>query len=249
MNSATQAHLRLCSHAPVSGLGTSGVGGRTMTERFTERLRGQNLDTWDGAVSHRFVVELFDGSIDDAVMASYLVQDYRFLDSFLVLLGSAVASADALEPRLRLARFIGEIAGDENTYFLRAFDALGVTEEQREQIPDTEPTAAFTALFREAADTRQYAAILAVLLVAEWLYLDWATKAPEPLPESFVHADWIRLHDYPEFHELVSFLRAELDRVGPAQQALAEDFFARAVAIELAFFDASYAYPLKGAAR
>ncbi|MFI8595214.1 TenA family protein [Microbacterium sp. NPDC078428] len=220
-----------------------------MTERFTDALREQNRDTWERTVSHRFVRELFDGSIDDAVMAGYLVQDYRFLDDFLVLLGSAVASADALEPRLRLARFIGEVAGDENTYFLRAFDALGVTEEQREQIPDTEPTAAFTALFREAAEAREYAAILAVLLVAEWLYLDWATKAPEALPESFVHADWITLHDYPEFHELVGFLRAELDRVGPSQQALAEDFFARATAIELAFFDASYAHPLEGAAR
>ena len=75
------------------------------------------------------------------------MQDYRFIDSFLVLLGSAVASADALAPRLRLARFIGEIAGEENTYFLRAFDALGVTEEQRREIPDTAPTTAFTALF------------------------------------------------------------------------------------------------------
>ncbi|MFT3875350.1 MAG: TenA family protein [Propioniciclava sp.] len=220
-----------------------------MTERFTDVLRRHNQDTWDQAVSHRFVTELFDGSIDDAVMAGYLVQDYRFLDSFLVLLGSAVASADALPPRLRLARFIGEIAGDENTYFLRAFEALGVSEEQRSEIPDTEPTAAFTALFREAADTREYAAILAVLLVAEWLYLDWATKAPKPLPDNFVHADWIILHDYPEFHDLVGFLRSELDRVGPAQRALAEDFFGRAVAIELAFFDASYAHPVTGAAR
>lgn len=220
-----------------------------MNDSFTEQLRLQNRETWDLAVSHRFVRELYDGSVDDAVMTGYLVQDYRFLDSFLVLLGSAVSSADALGPRLRFSRFIGEVAGDENTFFLRAFETLGVTEAQRSRIPDTEPTAAFTALFREAAATREYAAILAVLLVAEWLYLDWATRAPKPLPESFVHADWITLHDYPEFHELVGFLRAELDRVGPAQRALAEDFFARAVAIELDFFDASYAHPVMGEQR
>lgn len=216
------------------------------SDRFTDALRQQNRDTWDKAVAHRFVRELCDGSIDDAVLAGYLVQDYRFVDDFLVLIGSAVAAADSLAPRLRLARFIGEIAGDENTYFLRSFDALGVTEEQRRQTPDTAPTTAFTALFREAADTREYPAILAVLLVAEWLYLDWATKAPKPLPESSLHADWITLHDYPEFHDLVAFLRAELDRVGPARRGIAEDFFARAVAIELAFFDAAYAPPIDG---
>ena len=115
------------------------------TQRFTDLLREQNHTTWEKAVTHRFVQELFDGTIDDSVMASYLVQDYRFLDSFLVLLGASVSTADALEPRLRFAQFIGEIAGDENTYFLDAFKALGVSAKQREEIPNTEPTTAFCA--------------------------------------------------------------------------------------------------------
>ncbi|MGO3697862.1 MAG: TenA family protein [Corynebacterium casei] len=214
------------------------------TQRFTDLLREQNHTTWEKAVTHRFVQELFDATIDDSVMASYLVQDYRFLDSFLVLLGASVSTADALEPRLRFAQFIGEIADDENTYFLDAFEALGVTEKQREEIPNTEPTTAFCALMREAADTRNYAAIVAVLLVAEWLYLDWATRTPRPMPENFVHAEWIRLHDFPEFHERIAFLREELNRVGPSQREVAGDFFHRAVEIELAFFDASYAHPI-----
>jgi thiaminase/transcriptional activator TenA len=36
-------------------------------------------------------------------------------------------------------------------------------------------------------------------------------------------------------------LRAELDRVGPAQADLCGDFFRRAVALELSFFEAAYA--------
>jgi hypothetical protein len=32
---------------------------------------------------HRFVKELFAGAVPDAVMARYLIQDHRFLDSFL----------------------------------------------------------------------------------------------------------------------------------------------------------------------
>jgi hypothetical protein len=49
--------------------------------------------------------------------------------------------------------------------------------------PDTQPTIGFKAIMREAADTRSYAAALPVLVVAEWLYLDWASRAPQPLPE------------------------------------------------------------------
>ena len=213
--------------------------------RFSDELREAHREKWDAAVGHRFVQELFSGTIDDGVMAGYLVQDYRFLDSFLQLLGAAMSTADALAPRLRLSQFIGEVAGDENTYFLRAFDALGVTDEQRENTPDTAACAGFTGLMREAAQTRSYAAALGVLVVAEWLYLDWATNAPEERPESFVHNEWIELHDYPEFHELVEFLRGEVDRVGPDNREVVEEYFARAVQLELDFFNNSYEQPLE----
>jgi len=211
-----------------------------MSERFTAILRRASEPTWSQAVEHRFVRELFAGTIPDKVMAGYLIQDHRFLDSFLTLLGAAIATADSFEARLRFGRFVGMVSGEENTYFLRAFEALGVTEKDRAETLDMEPTKGFQAIMREAAATRSYAAALAVLNVVEWLYLDWAMKAPKPLPSNFVHAEWITLHDNPDFHEFVAFLRADLDRVGPAEEAISKDFFLRAAALERAFFDAAY---------
>ena len=73
---------------------------------------------------------------------------------------------------------------------------------------------------REAAETRSYAAALSVLVVAEWLYLDWASRTPKPLPDNFVHAEWITVHDNPDFRDFARFLGAELDRIGPAQADL-----------------------------
>jgi thiaminase/transcriptional activator TenA len=211
-----------------------------MPERFTETLRTASEASWSHAVEHRFVQELFTGAVPDAVMARYLIQDHRFLDSFLVLLGAALASANTFEARLRLGRFIGMVSAEENTYFLRAFDALGVTEARRAADPDTQATTGFKAIMREAADTRNYPAALSVLVVAEWLYLDWASRAPLPLPNNFVQAEWITLHDNSSFRGFVEFLRAELDRVGPAQADACRDFFCRAVALELSFFEAAY---------
>ena len=209
-----------------------------MSQRFTETLRHASEPTWSQAVKHRFVVDLFAGSVPDRVMASYLIQDHRFLDSFLILLGAAMATADSHDARLRFGRFIGMVSGEENTYFLRSFEALGMSEQERTDTPDTRPTAGFKAIMREAAATRSYVAALAVLNVAEWLYLDWASRAPSP--ENFVHAEWITLHDNPDFRDFVSFLRAELDRVGPSERDVARDFFLRAVDLELAFFNATY---------
>ena len=211
-----------------------------MTERFTETLRQVSQPAWSQSVGHRFVRELLDGSVSDAVMARYLIQDHRFLDSFLTLLGAALASADSFETRIRFGRFIGMVSGEENTYFLRSFDALGVSEQARGERPDTKPTAGFKAIMREAAATRSYAAALSVLVVAEWLYLDWAQQASRPLPANFIHAEWITLHDNPDFGDFVGFLRSELDRVGPSEAETSRDFFLRTVALEKAFFDSAY---------
>jgi thiaminase (transcriptional activator TenA) len=211
-----------------------------MSERFTETLHAESEPGWSQAVGHRFVKELFTGAMPDPVMARYLIQDHRFLDSFLILLGAALASADTFEARLHFGRFIGMASSKENTYFLRAFEALGVTEERRAADPDAEATAGFKAIMREAAETRIYAAALSVLVVTEWLYLDWASRAPRPLPSNFVHAEWNALHDNPHLGGFVDFLRAELDRIGPAHADLCRDFFGRTVALELAFFEAAY---------
>ena len=114
-----------------------------MPERFTETLRASSEAGWSQAVQYRFVNELFAGAVPDAVMARYLIQDHRFLDSFLILLGAALASADTFAARLRFGRFIGMVSAEENNYFLRAFEALGVTETRRAADPDTQPTIGF----------------------------------------------------------------------------------------------------------
>jgi thiaminase/transcriptional activator TenA len=64
-----------------------------MSEQFTEILRAASEPAWSDAVRHRFVNELFAGAVPDAVMARYLIQDHRFLDSFLTLLGATLACA------------------------------------------------------------------------------------------------------------------------------------------------------------
>lgn len=207
---------------------------------LTASLHREHAQAWERAVGHRFVRELHAGTVPDEVMARYLVQDHRFLDAFLQLIGAALATARTPAARLRFARFAGEVAGDENTYFLRALDALGVSEEQRARIPNTAATDGFLDVFREAAETRDHPAILAVLLVTEWLYLDWASRAPSPRPESFVHAEWIALHDGPGFRDLVDFLRAELDAAEIEDPERVRSFFARTVQLENEFFDAAY---------
>lgn len=210
---------------------------------FAEEMRYGSASTWDAAVGHRFVDELWAGTVDDAVLARYLTQDLQFLDGFVALLGAAVASADLPGPRMVLARQLGLVAGEEDDYFTHALDRLGVPPETRRSPVLLPPTRGFLELMAAARRSADYGVVLTVLLVAEWLYADWGAR-DAPLPPGRLHAGWIELHRGPAFTAWVDTLRAEVNRVGgeagPADRARMAEAFARAVELELAFFDAAY---------
>lgn len=215
-----------------------------MTEKFSEHLKQMNQARWDACVNHRFINEMFAGSLDDAVLRQYLVQDYQFINRFVALLGAAIASADVFAPRVTLSQFAAMITSDENTYFIRSFDALDVPENERLQPRLALPTVAFQSLMDQAARSQKYANCLAVLAVAEGLYLDAFDRPGVAISPRFEHAEWVHLHANDFFRGFVTWLRSELDRVGaklePDARAEAVDFFGRAVELEQAFFDHVY---------
>ncbi|MGI5489100.1 TenA family protein [Microtetraspora malaysiensis] len=203
---------------------------------FSEWLRSSSEPDWTAVVTHPFAEAITRGEAD---MRHYLAQDFQFVDAFTALLGAAVASADSFEARVPIGRFLGlTVANTERGYFHRALAALGVDL----AAPTPEPVMAdFRALMDEARSSADYPLIIAVLCVAEWTYLGWASRAADPLPENFVHREWIELHEGPEFRAWVAFLQGELDRLGPglpeAEQRRVLDVFRRATHLERRFFD------------
>ena len=212
---------------------------------FSAQLRELTGPTWDAAVGHRFVDEIWRGEVDAAALTNYLVQDHQFVDAFLALMGAAVAAADRPDARVVHARQLGIIAGPENDFFARALDTLDVPLADRTNPELREPTQRFIELMDDARRSADYPSCLAVLLVAEWLYLDWATRPNATSPDEPLQAEWIALHSGRAFEFWVDFLRSEFDRVcadlEPAQRDRVQDLFVRAVDLELAFFDAAYA--------
>ncbi|GLX02008.1 TenA family protein [Microtetraspora sp. NBRC 16547] len=203
---------------------------------FSGWLRSSSEPDWTAVVTHAFAAAITRGEAD---MRHYLEQDFQFVDAFTALLGAAVASADSFEARVPIGRFLGLAVTDtERGYFQRALAALGA-----DPVPETlEPvTVDFRALMDETRSSQRYPLIIAVLCVAEWTYLGWASRAVVPFPENFVHREWIELHDGPEFRAWVDFLRGELDRLGPglteAEQRQVLDVFRRTVHLERRFFD------------
>lgn len=213
--------------------------------RPTEWLRAAAEPDWSAAVTHRFAQACNAGTVPPETMRRYLVQDYQFVGGFVALLGRAIHTAPDLPARLPLGRFMGMVCSAENTYFERAFDALGVPAALRRDPPLSAAAAGFRALMAEAAESPRHADQLAVLCVAEWVYLSWARPARDSRPaDPFWCAEWVDLHASPYFEGFVEGLRAALDREVAALdapgRARVRALFTRAAALERAFFDAAW---------
>ncbi|MEP2639952.1 TenA family protein [Roseobacter sp.] len=207
----------------------------------TTYLQSCAADDWQAATTHSFVYAVADGTMGRDKMAGYLQQDYLFVEGFVRLLASSVAQAPTLADAVPGAQFLGLICDQENTYFLRSFKALNVPQ-ARHAAPQTQ---AFQQLMEDARQSGRYEIMLAVLVVAEWIYLDWAAPfedCAEDLP--FWLGEWINLHASPGFAGVVTYLRGQLDDVWETldvgARADVTTTFAKAVALERAFFDAAW---------
>jgi len=181
--------------------------------KFTEELKKEAGAQWERIVNHKFTDELAEGTLDKEVLKRYLIQDYRFLDSFVVLLASIIAHARCLPDRIPGAQFLAIITGKENTYFDRSLDKLGGNDNS--DIPDAKCTVAFCKLMRDAAKSGNLGEMLAVIVVCEWSYHSWGERVlPKTKREDFENYEWVDLHSGPFFSGVVKYLRDLLDKEG-----------------------------------
>lgn len=212
--------------------------------RPSEFLRSLADEDWQAATTHAFCNELADGTLPLEKMRYYLVQDYKFVDGFVRLLASMIANAPSLADSVPAAQFLAVITGPENTYFLRSFEALNVSVDEQ-NAPASEVTKAFQDVMKKAASSGSYLQMLAVLNVAEWSYLTWATPFNPPKSDlPFWFAEWITLHAGDGFEGVVAYLREQLDKAWDAasadEQEAAKALFVESVALERQFFDLAY---------
>lgn len=213
--------------------------------RPTDDLPTLCPEDWAAATDHPFCAELAAGTLPVEKMRWYLIQDHKFLEEFVRLLATALAHAPTLQDAVPAAQFLALITGPENTYFLRAFKALGIDEVVRvaEPAPETE---ALLQIMAQARKSGRYAEMLAVLCVAEWSYLEWGERHAPPSEDlPFWFAEWIALHSGEGFRDVVAYLRGQLDAawegLDGSERKRVEALFVETVRLERAFFDAAYA--------
>ncbi len=213
--------------------------------KLSEKIIQNASPYWHKATDHQFVREMVNGTLDKAVFAEYLIQDYAFVDSFLDLVSYMIAYANTIEQKHRLSTFLSMITSDEDDYFIRSFKALGVDEKDYspENVKRFPSIQGFDEAIKKAIASKKYEHCLAVLCCAESVYCEWATKYQDKKPEEFYFAEWLLLHNNKDFKEFVDWLKSELDALSDTPKVVqkeVEDIFVQVCQLEAAFFDESY---------
>ncbi len=218
-------------------------------KKLSEQLIENSKVHYYGAVNHLFVEEMVNGTLDREKFKKYLIQDYVFINSFVHLVSYILAYSETMYQKYRFSKFLAMITSDENGYFIRSFEELGVSTEVYSTAELSPVMEKFLNLINKGIETgkedsaRGYRNCLAVLMCAESVYCDWGVKNENKSPKEYYFNEWIKLHNNEDFRELVKWLKEEVDNINFSnsdEEKEMKEFFEEACRLEIDFFEESY---------
>ena len=209
---------------------------------LTKALRLKHHDLWHRMVTHPFVVEMGEGTLPVEKFKAYFVQDYIFVRDLVSMTALGVSKSPDFEGAGVLNGFLAGILDPENDLFVRAFERLGVAEEEYTSVEASPTTQAFGDFLVRVGLQGSFDDILSVLYVTEGTYLDWGTRLieQEKRPDNPLYAEWIDIHGPQVLGEFVGWLGSRLDGAEAVHHPGIERTFVTALRYEHLFWEAAY---------
>lgn len=211
---------------------------------LTDELRAGVGPIWEKVVTHPFVTEMADGSLDRDIFDIYFDQDYLFLRDWAILLSLATAKAPDFDAARELTGFLHLGLGGEEGLFQEAFRERGLSREQVKRLQYLPTTLHYSGYLRTQAYEGTFTEVVATLLAMEWPYLEWAQHAEQDgkKPGDRYYQTWIDLHTSPGMSGFVSWLRGVVDGSAPTpeQREKLQEIFLNVLRYEYQFFDMAY---------
>ena len=199
-------------------------------------FREHAKDVQSACITHPFVMGIADGTLDPSVFSRWVIQDWKYLLTYMKVLDQVADLAPTSEATDRwreLARF----TRDEELSLHRGFAArFGISKEDMDRAMNGPVTASYTKYLEETSKI-SYGHGLASVIPCGVGYVSIAkTLSTGPLPDDSRYADWIRTYADPTFAEAVAWMEMELDIVEGDDSELAE-LYLRGAQYEYSFWN------------
>ncbi|CDK38983.1 thiaminase II [Halorubrum sp. AJ67] len=210
---------------------------------FSDRLLDAGSEIWDAQKEHPFVVELADGSLDEAAFRHWVKQDYRYLLDYARVFALAGAAADDEETTRRLTGTAHATLADEMDLH-RSFAAeYGLSPADLKAVEKAPTCAAYTDFLVRTAHEGSIAEIAAAVYPCGQGYLDVADHMADLASEEHRYTPFIEKYTSDAFRETVAWMRELVDRYGeayPGERDAMRAAFLRSARLEHAFWGMCY---------
>ena len=209
---------------------------------FSDQLLEQHQDVWQEMQQHRFVLDIKEDRLPDAVFNRYLVFEGNFVATAIAIFALAVSKAPDIRQQRWLIGVLNALVDTQIAWFEEVLARRNI---HPADYPDDLPgVTAFRDGMLRAAQQGSYAEIITLMFGAEWMYYHWCNAVSAQPQQDADLRRWVEMHAGEEFHQQAIWLKAELDRCALALSAhekqILSDLYGTVLQWEIDFHSAAY---------
>ncbi|MFB6161379.1 MAG: thiaminase II [Haloferacaceae archaeon] len=210
---------------------------------FSDRLLDDGAEIWAAQREHPFVVELAEGTLDEAAFRHWVRQDYRYLLDYARVFAIAGTKADR-EATMRRLLDVGHTILDDEMDLHREFAAgYGLDAEDLESTRKAPTCVAYTNFLVRTAHEGSIAETAAAVYPCGQGYLDVAEHMAEIADGEHRYTPFVEKYTSDEFREAVSWMADLVDECAeryPGEHDAMREAFLTCARLEHAFWEMAY---------
>lgn len=210
---------------------------------FSDQLLDDGAEIWEAQKEHPFVVELADGTLEEAAFLHWVKQDYRYLLDYARVFAIAGTKADEEETMTQLMDVAHTILDYEMDLHREFAADYGLSSEDLEAVRKAPTCVAYTNFLVRTAYEGSFAEISAAIYPCGQGYLDIADHMADLAPSEHRYTPFIDKYTSDEFREAVDWMCELVDRCGqqfPGEREAMRQAFLTSARLEHAFWEMAY---------
>jgi thiaminase/transcriptional activator TenA len=212
---------------------------------FFERLKTEACAEWRDYTEHSFLAEMADGTLAEAAVRHYLIQDYLFLIEFARAYALAVYKSPHLADMREAASGLSAILDVEMNLHVKLCADWGLSPGDLEQAPPAAEMLAYTRYVLDAGMRGDLLTLRVALAPCVVGYAEIAARLaarPDACAATNPYRVWIDEYAGAPYQEVAAKAKAHLDRLAdlyatPAREAELIAIFKEATRLETDFWE------------
>ena len=213
--------------------------------KFTDELFNEVREIWEGYLTHPFVKELGEGTLDHNKFKNYLIQDYLYLKEYTKVFALGLIKAKTINEMNLYYRSIKGTMEDESQVHINYLKGFGLEKDMLETYLPHLTTASYTSYMLGIALKGDLKEIAITILPCAWSYyfIGHYLQKTYTIEDNF-YQDWILEYasdDYKKVVDLwINYVNEVCADLTDAELHHLKDIFIKSSIYEIKFWDMAY---------